>query len=97
MTIFKSGSSARNLDGVAVVSAIMAATDPEQEARKLAGLVKSLPPFRRDAAKQARRVTDAKELVALVPAIVMTVATTGPLSHNMTNLVSPLVNGQLRN
>ena len=85
MTVFKSGSAARNLDGIAVVSAVMAAENPEDASRVLMAMVKSLPPFRQRAAAKAK---DPRELVALAPVVVRTVVETGPLSHNMTNLVS---------
>ena len=61
----QSAAPAKTLDGVAVVSAIVAAPDPAAAARHLLGDV----------------------VAAKVPDVVRAVASKGPLSHNMTNLV----------
>ncbi|TDZ74488.1 putative thiamine biosynthetic bifunctional enzyme [Colletotrichum trifolii] len=74
------------LDGVALVSAIVAADDPEAESRRLLELVRSSPLYR-STVKAAAAVADAADLVRLVPGVVRTVAELSPLSHNMTNLV----------
>lgn len=77
------------LDGVAVVSAIMAAEDPEAESRRLLGLVRdaaersSLWPPKGHAGAAATK----EELLRLVPWVVQAVHEKKPLSHNMTNLV----------
>ncbi|KAG8166042.1 hypothetical protein KVR01_004594 [Diaporthe batatas] len=76
------------LDGVAVVSAIMAAEDPEAASALLLGLV-------RDAASRHTKwrtggvwyATIEDMLEALVPAAIKAVHDQKPLSHNMTNLV----------
>ncbi|RYO77089.1 hypothetical protein DL766_009909 [Monosporascus sp. MC13-8B] len=75
-----------SLDGVAVVSAIMGATDPEAASRELLRLFRTPPPF---APPSPRRTitTTTDELLGRVPDLVRAVAARTPLSHNMTNLV----------
>uniref|UniRef100_L2FYH6 Thiamine biosynthetic bifunctional n=1 Tax=Colletotrichum fructicola (strain Nara gc5) TaxID=1213859 RepID=L2FYH6_COLFN len=75
------------IDGVAVVSAIVAAEDPEAESRRLLELVRSSPSYQQ-VVKTGTGVSDVKQLVELVPEVVKAVAQASPLSHNMTNLVS---------
>jgi thiamine-phosphate diphosphorylase / hydroxyethylthiazole kinase len=87
--IYKSGARGRLLDGVAIVSAIMAAEDPERAAGELARLVRELPPFGREtAAAPAQSGSSVQGLLDAVPGLVRAMAETTPLSHNMTNLVS---------
>lgn len=90
--LFQSASpSGPALDGVAVVSAIVAAPDPEAASRDLLELVRSSPSYQstvKDRAAAAA-LTDVKKLVELVPGVIKAVAEASPLSHNMTNLVSP--------
>jgi thiamine-phosphate diphosphorylase / hydroxyethylthiazole kinase len=74
----------KRLDGIAVVSAIVAAKDPAEAASNLKALVTNPPPF--GSAEQPRPVS-ADELINLVPAIVKNVSDKNPLCHNMTNLV----------
>lgn len=62
------------VDGVAVVSAIVAAADPEAAARELRSLVKLPPEF-------------GKRLVDKIAGVIKAVIEKKPLSHNMTNLV----------
>lgn len=85
--LFRGSPPEKPLDGVAVVSAIMAAEDPEAESRRLLGLV-------RDASErngQPRTGTSAaaskEQLLKLVPGAITAVHEQKPLSHNMTNLV----------
>ncbi|KAH8894863.1 HK-domain-containing protein [Thozetella sp. PMI_491] len=82
-TVFQSGSIKKSLNGVAVVSAIMAAANPRAAAQRLLGLLRPLPPFQ-DVATKHR---DTTEVLALVPELIRTVHENKPLSHNMTNLV----------
>ena len=83
----------RSLDGVAVVSAIMGAADPEAASRELLRLVGTPPPFARHApppptpATTAAVPPDPSALVGRVPGLVRAVDAARPLSHNMTNLV----------
>lgn len=83
-----SASSEVSLSGVAVVSAIMAAKEPQRAASELKDLIKgaghkmypAVPP-------NAVCVNHAATLIQLVPAIVKQHGHTNPLCHNMTNLV----------
>jgi thiamine-phosphate diphosphorylase / hydroxyethylthiazole kinase len=81
-------SAGRKIDGVAVVSAIMAAPDPMAKASTLSRLVKAAAPYRKVHGKeQESEVGEAREMVELAAGIIRTVADTNPLTHNMTNLV----------
>ncbi|KAI1335756.1 TMP-TENI-domain-containing protein [Xylariaceae sp. FL0016] len=77
----------RSLDGVAVVSAIMAAPDPESSSRELLKLVKIPPVFARHALSPAQQSRSPADLLALVPEVIRAIHAKKPLSHNMTNLV----------
>ncbi|KAK3322384.1 Hydroxyethylthiazole kinase family-domain-containing protein [Apodospora peruviana] len=77
--ISKSSSPSEHVDGVAVVSAIMAAPDPQAAAQRFITLLGH--PSARPGQLAARRAT------ALTPAVVGAVNDLTPLSHNMTNLV----------
>ncbi|OHF00133.1 hydroxyethylthiazole kinase [Colletotrichum orchidophilum] len=86
-----SASPAAALDGVALVSAIVAAPDPESESRRLLELVKTSASYQ-TTPKPSSSSSDAalgavEPLLALVPDVIKSVAETSPLSHNMTNLV----------
>ncbi|KAK1765769.1 hypothetical protein QBC33DRAFT_543912 [Phialemonium atrogriseum] len=86
--MFQSSSPLRNLNGVAIVSALMAAPDPEGEARRLLSLVRAAPLFRQDGEDRAgQKLVEAHDIIALVPAVIKAVHDATPLSHNMTNLV----------
>jgi thiamine-phosphate diphosphorylase / hydroxyethylthiazole kinase len=81
-------SSKQTLDGVAVVSAIMAAKDPRKAAKELKDLVKGVgtkmyPAIPPDAAG----ISDVAYLTHHVPGIVKDHGEKNPLCHNMTNLV----------
>lgn len=77
----------KKLDGVAIVSAIVAAKDPKKAASELLHLVQSAPPFAAASLAKPQKTRDAKDLVAQVPSIIKAVGEKTPLSHNMTNLV----------
>ncbi|GAP90051.2 putative hydroxyethylthiazole kinase [Rosellinia necatrix] len=85
--VWQSAAGGRSVDGVAVVSAIMAAADPAAAARALAGLAGAPPAFARGAVTADQRSRPAARLVGLAPDAVRAVAARRPLSHNMTNLV----------
>lgn len=85
--IWQSNGKGKSLDGVAVVSAIMAARDPEAASKELAQLVKSPPAFARSAPTIGQQSRSPKELLSMVPYIIKAVDNKKPLSHNMTNLV----------
>ncbi|KAM0334123.1 hypothetical protein ACHAQA_001143 [Verticillium albo-atrum] len=79
---------AKTLDGVAVVSAIVAAKDPRAATAALLDLVRSPPPFVRGVQQpDSDAATTAESILSQVPGVIRAVATVGPLSHNMTNLV----------
>ncbi|KAH8756222.1 Hydroxyethylthiazole kinase family-domain-containing protein [Diaporthe sp. PMI_573] len=82
------GSSAQNfLDGVAVVSAIVAADDPEAASRLLLGLVREASPRKSRTRMGQSSVANKEALLKLVPGAIKAVHEQKPLSHNMTNLV----------
>jgi thiamine-phosphate diphosphorylase / hydroxyethylthiazole kinase len=85
--LYQSSDSKKKLDGVAVVSAIVAAKDPKKAAEDLMKLIKSPPPFASCSLANAGEEADFGNLAKLVPAIIKAVAEQNPLSHNMTNLV----------
>ncbi|WPH02973.1 Hypothetical protein R9X50_00584500 [Acrodontium crateriforme] len=82
--LYQSASATKKLDGIAVVSAIMAAENPEEAAEDLEMLIKIPPPFAKSIAKSALTLSD---IQTKVPAIIAKVAAKKPLCHNMTNLV----------
>jgi thiamine-phosphate diphosphorylase / hydroxyethylthiazole kinase len=78
----------KSLDGVAVVSAIVAARNPREAACELKSLIEgvetkiyaALPPI-------SASVKDAASLIERIPEIVRKHSKANPLCHNMTNLV----------
>lgn len=78
------------LDGVAVVSAIMAAADPEAATKNLAALSRDPPAFTLNTSRGLPADADGKAVIAQVAPVIQKVHETTPLSHNMTNLVSVL-------
>lgn len=85
--LYQSASIAKRLDGVAIVSAIMAAKDPKSAAEGLLGLIRSPPPFIAASPANSERAEDAGSLINQIPSVIKAVAEKSPLSHNMTNLV----------
>lgn len=76
----------RTLDGVAVVSAIVAAADEHAAAADLLGeVVKARASLLNDAPDAVKQA--AASLLNLVPPVLTAVARSTPLSHNMTNTV----------
>ncbi|KAJ5386869.1 hypothetical protein N7509_009410 [Penicillium cosmopolitanum] len=75
--IYQSESPKKALDGVAIVSAIMAADDSKAAAEELAKLIKNPPCIR----------TGSSALLQEVPAIVRKMVEVHPLVHNMINFV----------
>ncbi|KAK3944727.1 hypothetical protein QBC46DRAFT_374171 [Diplogelasinospora grovesii] len=73
------------LDGVAVVSAIVAAENPEAAAQRLCNLIAMPPPFK--TGQYIASPSEAHGIVEQVPKIIRAVHAATPLSHNMTNLV----------
>jgi thiamine-phosphate diphosphorylase/hydroxyethylthiazole kinase len=85
--MFQCGWPKVEVDGVAVVSAIMAASDPQRAARNLLDLVKNPPVFQVDTFEEKPDACDAPSIMALVPSVIQRTHKTTPLSHNMTNIV----------
>ncbi|KAI1164260.1 Hydroxyethylthiazole kinase family-domain-containing protein [Nemania serpens] len=85
--VWQSAIRGRSLDGVAVVSAIMAAADPEAAAQELGVLVRAPPAFARGVVTEQQQSRSPEQLVDLAPEVIRAVAARKPLSHNMTNLV----------
>jgi thiamine-phosphate diphosphorylase/hydroxyethylthiazole kinase len=82
--LYQSSSPQKQLDGVAVVSAIVAADDAKEAASKIRDLVKQPPPF---ATSTAKPKLSQKDIVSKAPSIIKRMAEKKPLCHNMTNLV----------
>lgn len=82
--MFKSQAGSKRLDGVAVVSAIVAADDAKAAAQELRELVNKSPGFFKEQANQTKEVN---ELLGRVNAVIREVGLQKPLCHNMTNLV----------
>lgn len=87
--MFRGSPKANPVDGVAVVSAIMAAEDPEAASRHLLDLVVSSDKLNRSPIlRSGQSSIETKEgILDLVPQVIKTVHETKPLTHNMTNLV----------
>jgi len=82
--LYQSASRTKKLDGVAVVSALVAAKDPREAAKELRTLVASPPPF---ACSVSQPNLSQDDIIAEVPGIIKRLAQKKPLCHNMTNLV----------
>ncbi|TEY51142.1 hypothetical protein BOTCAL_0270g00030 [Botryotinia calthae] len=85
--LYQSASEGKQLDGVAIVSAIISAQDAEKAASELAELIRTPAPFALANLPHDQKIEDLRELLLQVPSIVGDVAKKTPLSHNMTNLV----------
>ncbi|KAI9367213.1 Hydroxyethylthiazole kinase family-domain-containing protein [Aspergillus egyptiacus] len=83
--LYQSASPKKSLDGAAIVSAIMAADDPQAAAKELAQLIATPPPFVRTSQTPVVRETGA--LLESVPHIVQKLVQVHPLVHNMINFV----------
>lgn len=83
--LYQASDSKKKLDGVAIVSAIIAAEDPKKASEELLALIRSPPPF--VALASSQKEVDVNELIQQVPDVIKTVGEKTPLSHNMTNLV----------
>lgn len=83
--IYQSQSLTKGLDGVAIVSAIMAAEDPQKAATALAKAISKNPQFA--TVPQNPRDDELKYLLDNAINVVRRVATQGPLCHSMINYV----------
>ncbi|KAI9733731.1 MAG: hypothetical protein M1818_007145 [Claussenomyces sp. TS43310] len=83
--LYQASDRQKELDGVAVVSAIIGATDPKLAARGLVELIRTPPRFA--AMITSQLVEGVSDILRVVPNVIKAVAQNRPLSHNMTNLV----------
>lgn len=83
--IYQAQSPKKGLDGVAIVSAIMAAEDPKAATEELVKLIKSPPSFA--LTPRPSRANEAEALLQEVPQIVRKMVEVHPLVHNMINFV----------
>lgn len=83
--LYQSQSPKKSLDGVAIVSAIVAADDPKASAEKLAGLIRNPPRFAQ--ALNPPRANESEALLDEVPQIIRKMVEVHPLVHNMINFV----------
>lgn len=83
--LYQSQASRKGLDGVAVVSAIMAADDPKAAAAQFVKRIKAPAPFA--TIPKAPRIVEAAALLGEVPGVVKEVVKAHPLVHNMINYV----------
>ena len=83
--MFKSQARRKRLDGVAVVSAVMAANDPKAAAQELRKLATEPPVFAIES--RPNPVTKVNDLLRRVDAVIKDLGNKHPLCHNMTNLV----------
>ncbi|GAB1218536.1 hypothetical protein ATERTT37_007795 [Aspergillus terreus] len=82
--LYQSKAPRKGLDGVAIVSAIMAADDPRAAAAEFVRRIATPPPF---VAGPAAPINGLSEMLDTVPAIVQKMVQTHPLVHNMINFV----------
>ncbi|PIA95042.1 putative thiamine biosynthetic bifunctional enzyme [Cercospora beticola] len=82
--LFQTASAQKQLDGVAVVSAIVAADDARQAASHLRELVRKPPLF---AASSSKPALSQQDIRIKAPELIKRMAGKKPLCHNMTNLV----------
>jgi thiamine-phosphate diphosphorylase/hydroxyethylthiazole kinase len=85
--LYQSADEKKQLDGVAIVSAIIAADDPKAAATNLLKLIQTPPPFSKDLVAAENMSMGVKDIIQKVPTVIKAVGEQTPLSHNMTNLV----------
>ncbi|KIW25203.1 hydroxyethylthiazole kinase [Cladophialophora immunda] len=86
--LHQSASDSNRLNGIAVVSAIMASLEPHRSARTLLDLIKSAPEkFYTAVPPQIPPTTDLKLLISHTPNIIRAHVASGVICHNMTNTV----------
>ncbi|KAF2144195.1 uncharacterized protein K452DRAFT_267411 [Aplosporella prunicola CBS 121167] len=83
--LYQSATPSKQIDGIAIVSAIIAAASPKQVSASLATLIKTPPAFA--AAQTAFPPLSPTSIRTHASAILQALASTTPLSHNMTNQV----------
>jgi len=82
--LYQTASPSKRLDGLAVVSAIMASNDPREAAISLRKLIVQPPPF---ATTVHKPTLSPEDLIVKIPEVIKQMASKKPLCHNMTNLV----------
>ncbi|KAM3416749.1 hydroxyethylthiazole kinase [Cercospora zeina] len=82
--LYQTASAHKQLDGVAVVSAIVAADNARQAAAHLRELVRKPPPF---APSMSKASLSRQDIIVKAPELISRMAGKKPLCHNMTNLV----------
>ncbi|KAI1433613.1 Hydroxyethylthiazole kinase family-domain-containing protein [Xylaria sp. CBS 124048] len=85
--IWQSTARDKSVDGVAVVSAVMASKDPEAAAQELRRLLRTPPAFGINTVTTEQQDRSPQQLIDLAVEVICTVSQKRPLSHNMTNLV----------
>lgn len=86
--LHQSAHGTNRLNGVAIVSAIMASPDPQASARQLLSLIKATPEtFYAAVPSGVTPSTTLSDLLTRISDIIKTHVTSSPLSHNMTNTV----------
>ncbi|KAK5050542.1 hypothetical protein LTR84_003823 [Exophiala bonariae] len=86
--LHQSAHGTNRLNGVAIVSAIMASVDPQASAKELLALIRATPEKFYAAVPPGVTANDGlSELLSRIPDILKTHVTSSPLSHNMTNTV----------
>lgn len=83
--LYQSQASGKRLDGVAIVSAIMAADYPRAAAAEFAKRIRAPAPFA--TIPKAPRANEATSLLQEVPQVVQKMVQAHPLVHNMINYV----------
>ncbi|KAK4861251.1 hypothetical protein LT330_004167 [Penicillium expansum] len=83
--LYQSQSPQKALDGVAIVSAIVAADDPKASAEQFVQLIRNPPRFAQ--ASNPPRANEAEVLLNEVPQIIRKMVGVHPLVHNMINFV----------
>ena len=86
--MYQTKTSTKALDGVAIISAIIAAENPKKAASELRSLIctplqSTIP----ETSRGTRKYRSVQELLERVPEVVRKVGRMVPLTHNMTNLV----------
>ena len=74
----------KSLNGIAVVSAIIAAEDPKSAASQLRDMIRKPPP---SIVETLSKTEDVGQLLAQVPKVIRELKRIAPICHNMTNLV----------
>ncbi|KAI8582861.1 hypothetical protein K450DRAFT_291811 [Umbelopsis ramanniana AG] len=77
----------RHLDGIAVVSAIMSSTEPEQTCKDFAGVVRHYVNKCAKSGTPIQEQRDTKEMIENIIKLVPTIRQKGPLVHHITNNV----------